>query len=43
MTKFVLFYMLIAAVAMTNELIVVTNSEKEFRRISGLKIENWKN
>jgi tRNA(fMet)-specific endonuclease VapC len=35
--------MLIAAVAMANELIVVTNNEKEFRRISGLKIENWKN
>jgi tRNA(fMet)-specific endonuclease VapC len=34
---------LIAAVAMANELIVVTNNEKEFRRISGLKIENWKN
>jgi tRNA(fMet)-specific endonuclease VapC len=35
--------MLIAAVALANELIVVTNNEKEFRRISGLKIENWKN
>jgi tRNA(fMet)-specific endonuclease VapC len=35
--------MLIASVAMANELIVVTNNEKEFRRISGLKIENWKN
>ena len=35
--------MLIAAVAMANELIVVTNNEKEFRRISGLTIENWKN
>ena len=35
--------MLIAAVAMANELIVVTNNEKEFKRISGLKIENWKN
>ena len=34
--------MLIASVAMANELIVVTNNEKEFRRISGLKIENWK-
>jgi tRNA(fMet)-specific endonuclease VapC len=35
--------MLIASVAMANELVVVTNNEKEFRRISGLKIENWKN
>ncbi len=34
--------MLIAAVAMANELIAVTNNEEEFRRISGLKIENWK-
>ena len=34
--------MLIASVAMANELIVATNNEKEFRRISGLKIENWK-
>jgi tRNA(fMet)-specific endonuclease VapC len=35
--------MLIAAVAMANELSIVTNNEKEFRRISGLKVENWKN
>jgi tRNA(fMet)-specific endonuclease VapC len=34
--------MLIAAVAMANELIIVTNNEKEFRRISGLKVDNWK-
>jgi tRNA(fMet)-specific endonuclease VapC len=34
--------MLIASIAMANELIVVTNNEKEFKRISGLKIENWK-
>lgn len=34
--------MLIAATAMANELIVVTNNEKEFKRISGLKTENWK-
>lgn len=33
---------LIASVAMANELIVVTNNEKEFRRISELKVENWK-
>jgi tRNA(fMet)-specific endonuclease VapC len=34
--------MLIASVAMANELIMVTNNEKEFKRISGLKTENWK-
>jgi predicted nucleic acid-binding protein len=34
--------LLIAAVAMASELIIVTNNEKEFRRISGLKVENWK-
>jgi len=32
--------MLIASIAMANRLIVVTNNEKEFRRISGLKVEN---
>ena len=35
--------MLIASIAMANELIVVTNNEKEFRRISILRVENWKN
>ena len=35
--------MLIASVAMANDVILVTNNKKEFRRISGLKIENWKN
>ena len=35
--------MLIASIVIANELILVTNNEKEFRRISGLKIENWKN
>lgn len=34
--------MLIASIAMSNELILVTNNEKEFKRIHGLKIENWK-
>ncbi|MFA6572006.1 MAG: type II toxin-antitoxin system VapC family toxin [Bacteroidota bacterium] len=34
--------MLIAAIAMANELTLVTNNEKEFKRISGLKVENWK-
>jgi tRNA(fMet)-specific endonuclease VapC len=33
--------MLIASIAMANNLIVVTNNEKEFKRIPGLKIENW--
>ena len=32
-----------ASIAMANDLIVVTNNEKEFKRISGLNIENWKN
>lgn len=34
--------MLIASVAMANERIIVTNNEREFRRISGLKVDNWK-
>lgn len=34
--------MLIASIAMANKLILVTNNEKEFKRISGLKIKNWK-
>lgn len=33
--------MLIAAQARALNLIVVTNNEKEFRRVEGLKIENW--
>jgi tRNA(fMet)-specific endonuclease VapC len=35
--------MLIASIALANELVIVTNNEKEFKRISELKIENWKN
>ncbi len=31
----------IAAHAMSLGLILVTNNEREFRRVSGLKIENW--
>lgn len=31
----------IAAHALASELILVTNNEKEFRRINGLRIENW--
>jgi tRNA(fMet)-specific endonuclease VapC len=33
--------MLIAAQALALDLILVTNNEKEFRRVPGLKIENW--
>lgn len=33
--------MLIASCARANKLILVTNNEKEFLRIQGLKVENW--
>jgi tRNA(fMet)-specific endonuclease VapC len=33
--------MQIAGVALSNNLILVTNNEKEFNRINSLKIENW--
>ena len=33
--------MLIAAQALALDLILVTNNEREFRRVRGLKIENW--
>lgn len=33
--------LLIAAQALHLELILVTNNEREFKRIPGLKIENW--
>lgn len=33
--------LLIAAIAKSRELILVTNNEKEFSRVSDLKIENW--
>ena len=33
--------MLIAAHALSRDLIVVTNNVKEFSRVEGLKIENW--
>lgn len=33
--------MLIAAQAKSNDLILVTNNEKEFKRIDGIKCENW--
>jgi tRNA(fMet)-specific endonuclease VapC len=35
------FDLLIAAHALFADLILVTNNTKEFRRIPGLKIENW--
>jgi tRNA(fMet)-specific endonuclease VapC len=33
--------MLIAAQAISRDLILVTNNEKEFGRVVGLKVENW--
>ncbi len=33
--------MQISATALANDLILVTNNEKEFRRIKGLRVENW--
>ncbi len=33
--------MLIAAQALNREYVLVTNNEKEFRRIEGLIVENW--
>jgi len=33
--------MLLAAQAVSRDLILVTNNEKEFHRIEGLKLENW--
>lgn len=35
------FDMVIASQAVSNDLVLVTNNEKEFRRVPGLKIENW--
>jgi tRNA(fMet)-specific endonuclease VapC len=35
--------LLIAAHALSHDYILVTNNEKEFRRVDGLKIENWVN
>jgi tRNA(fMet)-specific endonuclease VapC len=32
---------LIAAQAVARKLILVTNNEREFRRVQGLKVENW--
>jgi tRNA(fMet)-specific endonuclease VapC len=33
--------MLIAGTALVHNLVVVTNNEKHFNRISGLQIDNW--
>ncbi|NNK02645.1 MAG: type II toxin-antitoxin system VapC family toxin [Desulfatitalea sp.] len=33
--------MLIAAHALSNDIVLVTNNEKEFQRVDHLKIENW--
>ncbi len=33
--------MLIAAQALSRNLILVTNNETEFRRVAGLRVENW--
>jgi len=33
--------MLLAAQASSRDLILVTNNEKEFRRVEGLRVENW--
>lgn len=33
--------LLIAAQALTLDMIVVTDNEREFRRVDGLKVENW--
>ena len=35
------FDLLIGATAITNELILVTNNERHFDRLKGIKIENW--
>ena len=32
---------LLAALAKAASLIVVTNNEREFKRVKGLKVENW--
>ncbi len=35
------FDLLIGATAMANNMILVTNNEKHFRRLKGIQIENW--
>jgi tRNA(fMet)-specific endonuclease VapC len=34
--------LLIAGIAIENEMVLVTNNENHFNRITGLRIENWK-
>ena len=34
---------LIAGIALSNNLVMVTDNTEHFKRISGLKVENWKN
>jgi tRNA(fMet)-specific endonuclease VapC len=33
---------LIAGIALSNNLVMVTDNTEHFKRISGLKVENWK-
>jgi len=33
--------MLIAAHALSLDVVLVTNNEREFRRVPGLRVENW--
>ncbi len=33
--------LLIAAQALASDMVVVTNNEREFERVGGLKVENW--
>jgi tRNA(fMet)-specific endonuclease VapC len=33
--------LLLAAQAISQQLVIVTNNEREFRRVEGLQIENW--
>ena len=37
------FDLIIASTALTHNLVLVTNNEKHFQRIDGLKVENWCN
>jgi len=40
-TKVGPYDILIAAIAKSNDLILVTNNTREFKRVKGLKVENW--
>ncbi len=35
------FDLIIASIALTHNLIIVTNNKRHFQRIEGLKLENW--